>query len=114
MSKIPAPMDVKSLGDFPTRNTRIFFISVVSIGMGAVGALIAAALLYLIGFFTNLFFYGRVSFQFVSPALNQLGYGEIVIPVIGGLIVGLIARYGSDRIRGHGIPEALEAILVNK
>ena len=114
MSEIPAPMNVDRLGDFPTRNNRIFYISVVSIGLGVAGAFIAAALLYLIGFFTNLFFYGRLSFQFVSPGLNQLGYLEIAVPVMGGMVVGIMARYGSDRIRGHGIPEALEAILINK
>ena len=114
MSEIPAPMNVDRLGDFPTRNNRIFYISVVSIGLGVAGAFIAAALLYLIGFFTNLFFYGRLSFQFVSPRLNQLVYLEIAVPVMGGMVVGIMARYGSDRIRGHGIPEALEAILINK
>ena len=78
------------------------------------GALIAAALLYLIGFFTNLFYYGRFAFTFASPAGNQLGYLAVAAPIIGGIVVGLMARYGSERIRGHGIPEALEAILINK
>jgi chloride channel protein, CIC family len=107
-------MGVDRLGDFTTANRRMFFVSVVAIGIGLAGALIAAALLYLIGFFTNLFFYERLSFALVSPAANQLGYLEVAVPVIGGLIVGAMARYGSDRIRGHGIPEALEAILINK
>ena len=78
------------------------------------GAFIAAALLYLIGFFTNLFYYGRLSFSFVSPSANQLGYLAVAVPVFGGTVVGLMAKYGSERIRGHGIPEALEAILINK
>lgn len=114
MVKVPAPMNVDQLGDFPTRSKRVFFLSLVSALIGVAGALVASALLYLIGFFTNLFFYGRISFTFVSPALNQLGYLEIVIPVSGGLIIGIMARYGSERIRGHGIPEALESILINK
>jgi chloride channel protein, CIC family len=107
-------MGVDRLGDFTTANRRMFFISATAIGVGLAGALIAAALLYLIGFFTNLAFYGRLSFALVSPAANQLGYLEIAVPVVGGLIVGAMARYGSERIRGHGIPEALEAILINK
>jgi chloride channel protein, CIC family len=84
------------------------------VAVGAVGAFIASALLYLIGFFTNLFYYGRLSFQFVSPAGNELGYLAVAVPVVGGLIVGGMARFGSERIRGHGIPEALEAILIYK
>jgi H+/Cl- antiporter ClcA len=60
---------------------------------------------------TNLSFYGRFSFSFISPAHNHLGVFVILIPVIGGLIVGVMARYGSAGIRGHGIPEAMEHIL---
>jgi H+/Cl- antiporter ClcA len=86
----------------------------ISAGIGAVLAFVASALLYLIGFFTNIFYYGRISFALVSPAANQLGYLAVVVPMIGGLVVGAAARFGSERIRGHGIPEALEAILVNK
>jgi H+/Cl- antiporter ClcA/predicted transcriptional regulator len=66
----------------------------------------------LISFFTNLFFYQRLSTAPVTPAGNHLGLLIIAVPVIGGLIVGLIARFGSDKIRGHGIPEAIEAILL--
>jgi chloride channel protein, CIC family len=107
-------MGVDRLGDFTTTDRRMFLVGAIAVGVGLAGAVIAAALLYLIGFFTNLFFYGRLSFALVSPAANQLGYLEIAVPVIGGLVVGAMARYGSERIRGHGIPEALEAILINK
>jgi H+/Cl- antiporter ClcA len=89
-------------------------IGAIAVCVGVAGALVAAALLYLIGFFTNIFYYGRISFEFVSPSANQLGYLAVVVPVAGGLIVGAMAKYGSERIRGHGIPEALEAILINK
>jgi chloride channel protein, CIC family len=92
----------------------MFYLGAIAIGIGAVGAFIATALLYLIGFFTNLFYYDRVAFTFVSPADNQLGYLAVVVPIVGGFIVGAMAKYGSERIRGHGIPEALEAILINK
>lgn len=107
-------MGVDTLGDFTAANRRMFFITAAAIVLGVASAFIAALLLYSIGFFTNLFFYGRLSFAFVSPAANQLGSFEIVVPVVGGLIVGAIAKYGSERIRGHGIPEALEAILINR
>lgn len=100
------------LGDFTT-DTRVILISLLAIGIGIISAFIALILLRLIGIFTNLFFYQRWGTALVSPAGNHLGIFEIFVPVIGGLIVGLIARYGSERIRGHGIPEAIEAILIN-
>ena len=105
---------VQQLGDFTTVDRRLIFIALLGIIVGIVGACIAVILLSLIGFFTNLFYFGRISFQFVSPAGNELGLFAIAVPVLGGLIVGIMARYGSERIRGHGIPEALEAIIINK
>ncbi|MGD9891951.1 MAG: chloride channel protein [Dehalococcoidia bacterium] len=85
----------------------------MAIGIGVISAYVALALLRLIGLFTNLFFYQRWSFSDVSPAGSDLGLLIILVPVVGGLIIGLMARYGSEKIRGHGIPEALEAILIN-
>ncbi len=100
------------LGDFTT-TPRVIFISVLALGIGAIGAFVALILLRLIGLFTNLFFFQRWDTALVSPAGNHLGILVIFVPVIGALIIGLIARYGSERIRGHGIPEAIEAILIN-
>jgi CIC family chloride channel protein len=105
---------VQNLGDFAIIDRRLVFMSLLGIMIGAVAAFVAVILLSLIGFFTNLFYYGRISFSFVSPAGNELGLFAILVPVLGGLIVGIMARYGSERIRGHGIPEALEAIIINK
>jgi H+/Cl- antiporter ClcA len=110
----PERLNADSLGDFLTANRRTVLISSISIAIGAVGAGIAVLLLYMIGFFTNIFYYGRLSFAFVSPSANTLGYFAIVVPVIGAVVVGTMARFGSEKIRGHGIPEALEAILINK
>ena len=70
-------------------------------------------LLHLIYFATNLFYFHRLSWQFVSPAANHLHWLAVFVPVIGGLLIGLMARYGSDKIRGHGMPEAIEAILIH-
>ena len=81
---------------------------------GALSAVVAKALVWLIAEITNLSFYGRLSSQFVSPAGNHLGPWVIVPPIVGGLIIGLLARYGSEKIRGHGIAEALEAILFGR
>lgn len=100
------------LGDFTT-TWRVIPISLLAIVIGGIAAFVALALLRLIGLFTNLFFYQRWSNELSSPAGHHLGPFVIVVPVVGALFVGLMARYGSERIRGHGIPEALEAILVN-
>ena len=100
------------LGDF-TVTPRVLLISIVAIGIGVVSTFVALALLRLIGLFTNLFYFHRWSTALVSPAQNSLGYFAVLIPVGGALIIGLMARFGSERIRGHGIPEALESILIH-
>jgi len=83
---------------------------VIALGAGV----LAEALVALIGLFTNLAFYGRLSFHFTSPAGNTLGAWVIVVPVIGGLVVGIMARFGSPAIRGHGIPEVMERVLLGE
>jgi CIC family chloride channel protein len=103
---------LEDLGDF-TATVRIIPISLIAIMIGGTGACVAWFLLKLIGFFTNIFYYQRFSTSFVSPADNHLGIYAIAVPVVGSLIVGLMARYGSEQIRGHGIPEAIESILMN-
>jgi chloride channel protein, CIC family len=102
-----------NLADF-NRDKRILLLTLMAIAIGVIGAFIAYLLVWLIGFITNLAFYQRVSADFTSPANNHLGLLVIIVPMIGGLIIGLMARYGSEQIRGHGIPEALEAILIGR
>ncbi|HTT32838.1 MAG TPA: chloride channel protein [Methylomirabilota bacterium] len=102
----------EELGDFST-TLRVLPISALAVLIGALCAFVALALLRLIGLFTNLFYFGRWSATLVSPAGNHLGWFSILVPVGGALIIGIMARYGSERIRGHGIPEAIEAILIN-
>jgi chloride channel protein, CIC family len=101
------------LGDF-TADPRLIVLSLMAIVVGTISALVAAALVWLIGTVTNLVYYHRFASELVSPAANQLGPWAVLVPMAGGLIVGLMARYGSDRIRGHGIPEAMEAILIGR
>jgi CIC family chloride channel protein len=101
-----------TLGDFTTTN-RVLPITALAIAIGAVASFVALALLRLIGLFTNLFYFGRWSTALVSPAGNHLGVWSLFVPIGGALIIGVMARYGSERIRGHGIPEAIEAILIN-
>ena len=112
-SGLPEPALNEKLRDF-TMTARVFFISALAVMVGFVSAFVALALVRLIGLMTNLFFYGRWASSLVSPAGNHLGLWVIAVPVAGALIVGLMARYGSEKIRGHGIPEALEAILINR
>src|SRR5277367_487024 len=102
-----------ALRDF-TVDRRVWLLSVVSIGIGACATALAVLLLRCIALSTNLFYYHRFSITPVSPAGSPLGYWMIAVPVVGGLLVGLMARFGSDKIRGHGIPEAIEAILLNR
>ena len=101
------------LADF-TRDRRILLLSLMALVIGALSAVIAKLLVLLIAIFTNITFYQRFSTDFISPANHHLGAFVILAPVIGGLIIGLMARYGSEKIRGHGIPEALEAILFGR
>ncbi|MBS0431623.1 MAG: chloride channel protein [Proteobacteria bacterium] len=93
---------------------RVLLITALAVLIAFAAALIAQLLTALIGLVTNLAFYGRVSAAFSSPAGNHLGAWVIVVPVIGGLIVGAMARWGSRAIRGHGIPEAMEQVLLNE
>ena len=93
---------------------RILLVCAIAIVIGAISTVAAYVLLNSIHFFTNLFFFQTFSFADRSPANHTLGAWVIALPVIGGLIAGLIARYGSDKVRGHGIPEAIEAILFRK
>ncbi len=103
----------EKLRDF-TMTPRVLWISTLAVVVGLVSAVVALVLMRLIGLMTNLFFYGRWATNLVSPAGNRLGLWEVAVPVVGALIVGLMARFGSEKIRGHGIPEALEAILINR
>lgn len=100
-------------GDFRT-NGRVLLLCALAVPIGAIGAGVAKALLWLIAIITNLFFFHRFSAGPALPEQNHLGWWLLVIPVIGALIIGLMARYGSEKIRGHGIPEALEAILLGR
>jgi CIC family chloride channel protein len=97
-----------------TIDRRVLLMSGLGIGLGLATSAIASVLMALIGLITNLAFYGRWSFSFVGPAGHHLGWFVVLVPVAGGLIVGLMARYGSAAIRGHGIPEAMEQVLFNE
>ncbi len=98
----------------PIVGPRVLFIGALAVGVAFVAGIIARVLMGMIAFVTNAAFLSRISWQAAAPVQHRLGAFVIVVPVIGGLIVGLMARYGSKAIRGHGIPEAMEQVLTNE
>jgi chloride channel protein, CIC family len=103
----------ETLSDFRT-DRRVLVLSAMALPVGLIGAVTAKALLWLIALVTNLAFFHHWSTAPSIPGENHLGVFAAVVPVIGAVIIGLMARFGSDQIRGHGIPEALEAILLGR
>src|SRR5438270_4308322 len=93
---------------------RMFFTSLLAVFIGVCISFIAKALVFLINLITNICFHQQFSIGPSSPATNTLGPWVIIVPALGGIVVGLMALYGSKAIRGHGIPEAMEQILTNK
>jgi CIC family chloride channel protein len=99
------------LGDF-TLGPRALLITAIALPVGGASAVAAFCLLRLIGLITNAVFYQRLSVSLAAPgARHHSPWLILLAPVAGGLLVGLMARYGSEKIRGHGMPEAIEAIL---
>src|SRR5579875_3795357 len=106
------PSGVRRLGDF-SLDRRALPIIAAALPIGALSAVVAFCLLRLIGLITNLVFYGRAQTALVAPGTHHHSPLLIVAaPIAGGLVIGLMARFGSEKIRGHGMPEAIEAILV--
>ena len=101
------------LSDFST-DRRVLLLCALAVPVGVIAALVAKVLLWLIAVITNAAFFLRFSSAPVAPETNQLGWWVVIVPVLGSLVIGLMARYGSEKIRGHGIPEALEAILLGR
>jgi CIC family chloride channel protein len=110
----PALENVRAPTVLEPVDRRVVLISGVAILLAIAAGFVAQLLTRLIHFFTNLAFFGRLSIEPVSPADNTLGPWVVLVPVVGALVVGVMARYGSRAIRGHGIPEAMEQILFNQ
>jgi CIC family chloride channel protein len=109
----PVKSSHSRLGDFTT-NPRVLVIAAISIIVATAGVGAAILLLHLIQLSTNIAYFGRFSLKDVGLEQASLGRWAILVPVAGSLIIGLMARYGSEKIRGHGIPEAIEAILLGR
>ncbi len=104
---------IRHLGDFTT-NPRVLVISAIAVVVATGGVIAGVALLSLIRLCTNLAYFGSFTLADLKLGQSPLGIAAVAVPVIGALIVGLMARYGSEKIRGHGIPEAIEAILLGR
>ncbi len=102
-----------ALRDF-TVDHRVWLLTGVALVIGIGAAALAVILLRAIAFATNVFYYHRLSLAMVGPAGSPLSpWLMLPVPVVGGLLVGVMAHYGSEKIRGHGIPEAIEAIMLH-
>jgi CIC family chloride channel protein len=99
------------LGDFTTARA-VLWLGLVAVPLGATVTVLALGLLDLIGLITHLAYTGTLSISLAPPDTSVLGVLSVLVPVAGGLVVGVMARFGSERIRGHGIPEAMETILL--
>jgi len=103
--------DLRHLADFDV-SRRLLTIAALALPIGALGACLAWVLLRLIGLITNLVFYDRFGTALVAPGEGHHAPLLILLaPVCGGLVIGMVARFGSEKVRGHGIPEAIESIL---
>ena len=110
----PAIAAVHAPSEYSAVDQRVIIISGIAIVVGAAGAVIANVLTHLIGFITNLAYFGRLSGEFVAPSTARWGAWSVLVPIVGAVIVGLMARYGAAAIRGHGIPEVMERVLYNR
>jgi H+/Cl- antiporter ClcA/CBS domain-containing protein len=113
-SMAPALASVRAPREAPRVDRRTVWICGVAIAVAIGAGFIADILTRLIGLITNLAFYGRFEARFTSPADNHLGWAVVFIPIVGAVIVGVMARYGSAAIRGHGIPEVMEKVLLGE
>src|SRR5438105_1966193 len=102
-----------ALSDFRT-DKRVVILSALAVPIAVIATLGAKALLWLVALVTNLAFFHRWSAASVSPQDAHLSWAMAAVPMVGALVIGLMARFGSEKIRGHGIPEALEAILLGR
>lgn len=105
--------ELRRLGDFTT-NPRVLYIAVIAVFVALVSVAAGVALLDLIRLFTNIAYFGRFSLATADLSQSPFGLWTVLIPAAGSIVIGLMARYGSEKIRGHGIPEAIEAILLGR
>jgi len=104
---------IRHLGDFTT-SPHVLLIAAIALVVGTGGVIAGVILLNLIRLCTNVAYYGVFSWADLKPAGSPFGVASVLVPVVGALIIGFMARYGSEKIGGHGIPDAIEAILLGR
>lgn len=104
--------DVQAPPSYTPVDHRVIAICALALVIGAAGAVVASILTQLIGFITNLAYFGRLSRDFSPPSTDRLGVFSVFVPIAGALVVGVMARFGAAAIRGHGIPEVMERVLL--
>jgi CIC family chloride channel protein len=104
---------IEDLGDFTT-DWRVLLVCAMAVVVGTAGVAAGWVLLRLIQLVTNLAYFGKWTLEPLDLGASPWGFAAVVVPVIGSLIVGVMARFGTEKIRGHGIPEAIEAILLGR
>jgi H+/Cl- antiporter ClcA len=116
VTSLEAPVDEPSAPISPPTlvDLRTIVIGALAVGIAVAGALAARVLSAAIALITNLAYFHRVSLETVAPSAHRLGVAAVAVPIVGGLVVGVMARYGSPAIRGHGIPEAMERVLLHQ
>ena len=103
---------LRAPAEYEPVDQRTVVVTALAVLIAAGAGLAAQFLVHLIGFVTNVAFYGRLSTAFVSPGGgHRAPESLLLIPILGGIIVGIMAKYGSAAIRGHGIPEVMEKVL---
>src|SRR5690349_323313 len=107
----PSLAAVQGPAEYTAVDRRVIVISGIAIVVGGAGAVIANILTHLIGFITNIAYFGRLSGEFIAPSTARWGPWSVLVPIAGAFIVGIMARYGAAAIRGHGIPEVMERVL---
>lgn len=110
----PVEVHAVQAADDAAAGFRFWLIALLAGGIGLLAGLVAYLLLALIGLVTNLVFFGRVGLELVEPRWSQIGAWVVIVPALGGIVIGLMAKYGSPKIKGHGIPEAIEAVAVHR
>jgi CIC family chloride channel protein len=114
MTREVAIKGVRSPASSAAKDTRLLYITGLALIIGVASGFVSQIVTAMIGFVTNISFFQTVSTDMRTPAGNNLGLWVIAVPVVGGVIVGIMAKYGSKAIRGHGIPETMEQVLLNQ
>lgn len=110
MSESPSPGSVVEVRRF----RRQWTVALLAAGLGAAVAGVSLLLFRAIALVTNLAYFGRWSLADATPGAPGAQGWSFLVPAAGGLLVGLIAKYGSPQVGGHGIDAVMESVLFRR